>query len=256
MLRVVTHCLSRGRIIRFVGLLSAATLCGAAAVAQVTLSSQHHVLGVHRAHRAAQAPPASTTTTTTTFAPAIPYNGGAVFPNATTYAIWWGKPADFPPDAREGVNDFLEGLDGTAYIDIADEYLFGQQARTRFGGNYFDTSPPTTVDGSTSSIVAEVYKVLTANGVKPVASSETSPGASLRSRPRVRTTEAWSAASTILAQLPDTTRRQRIRSIESRVGHGSSDGDEHEYSDNERRRQCSLPSTCTWRERCERCGTM
>jgi hypothetical protein len=171
MLRVVTHCLSRGRMIRFVGLLSAATLCGAAAVAQVTLSSQRHVLGVHRVHRAAQAPPASTTTTITTSAPAIPYNGGAVFPNATTYAIWWGEPADFPPDAREGVNDFLKGLDGTAYIDIADEYLFGQQARTRFGGNYFDTSPPTTVDGSTSSIIAEVYKVLTANGVKPDATA-------------------------------------------------------------------------------------
>jgi hypothetical protein len=26
----------------------------------------------------------------------IPYLGGAVLPNPTVYALWWGDPADFP----------------------------------------------------------------------------------------------------------------------------------------------------------------
>lgn len=68
----------------------------------------------------------------------IPYLGGAVLPNTTTYAIWWGKPSDFPSDAPEGLDDFLEGLGGSPYLGLANEYLFGQEAHTRFGGNLFD----------------------------------------------------------------------------------------------------------------------
>jgi hypothetical protein len=97
----------------------------------------------------------------------IPYLGGPVLPNTTIYAIWWGNPSDFPSDARNGVDDFLESLDGSAYLHIADQYLFGQQAHTHFGGNFIDNSPPPTQDPPTTEIVAEVYNVLTGNGVKP-----------------------------------------------------------------------------------------
>jgi uncharacterized membrane protein len=99
------------------------------------------------------------------------YFGGQLLPNATIYAIWWGKPSDFPADAREGIDDFLENLDGSAYLAIADQYMFGQKTHTHFGGNLFDSSAPpvqvpATPDTFVDDVVAEVNKVLTANGMK------------------------------------------------------------------------------------------
>ena len=37
----------------------------------------------------------------------VSYFGGLLSPNATIYAIWWGKPSDFPADPL-GIDDFLE----------------------------------------------------------------------------------------------------------------------------------------------------
>jgi hypothetical protein len=103
----------------------------------------------------------------------IPYNGGAVLPNTTTYAFWWGKPSDFPSDAIDGLDDFLQGLDGSAYIGLANQYLFGQKAHTHFGGNLFDRSappngPPYFVEpGGFFFFAPEIVKILTQNGQKP-----------------------------------------------------------------------------------------
>jgi len=99
--------------------------------------------------------------------PAIPYNGGAVFPHPTVYAIWWGSPADFPSDTQDGIDDFFHILNGTPYLALANQYLFGKNANVHFGGNFFDVSPPPTADPPTSEIVTEVYNVLTARGAKP-----------------------------------------------------------------------------------------
>ncbi len=97
----------------------------------------------------------------------IPYSGGAVLANTTTYAFWWGTPSGFPSDAPEGIHEFLEGLDGSSYLDIADQYMFGLDAHTHFGGDIFDYSAPLTEDPPTAPIVAEIYNVLSANGQKP-----------------------------------------------------------------------------------------
>lgn len=91
--------------------------------------------------------------------------------NSTTYAFWWGNSADFPPDAQQGLDEFLEGLDGSAYLAIADQYMFGTKPHTRFGGNIYDHSPlsPNPIDPVTGADVfgAEVCSVLSAKGVKP-----------------------------------------------------------------------------------------
>jgi len=98
----------------------------------------------------------------------IPYLGGAVFANAKTYALWWGNPADFAPDERDGIDDILRyGFEGSPYLALADQYLFGSEAKTHFGGNLFDSSAPPTGDPFTSVIVAEVYNILSDNGQKP-----------------------------------------------------------------------------------------
>jgi hypothetical protein len=100
------------------------------------------------------------------------YNGGAVQPDSNIYAFWWGMPSDFPPDARAGLDSFLQGLDGTNYLDIADEYMFGVDAHTHFGGDLFDYSAPPLepVDLTTFSFInvaSEICGVLKANGQKP-----------------------------------------------------------------------------------------
>ena len=97
----------------------------------------------------------------------IPYNGGSVLPNTTTYAFWWGTPSDFPSDAREGIHEFLEDLEGSSYLDIANQYMFGPDTQTHFGGDIFDYSTPPIEDPPTPPIVAEIYNVLSAKGQKP-----------------------------------------------------------------------------------------
>jgi uncharacterized membrane protein len=100
----------------------------------------------------------------------IPYNGGAVLPSTTTFAIWWGKLSDFPPDQVKGMDDFLSDLDGSDFLHIADQYMFGQKAHTRFGGNFFDDSAPTEMpfDSQFNDLLyQEVFKVLDAHGLKP-----------------------------------------------------------------------------------------
>jgi uncharacterized membrane protein len=144
-------------------LLPAMALLAARASGQVT-PGKLHISGIHRmrgASSAAAAPAANP--------PNMVYNGGPVLPTTTTYAIWWGKPSDFPSDAVQGVDDFLTDLDGSDYLRIADQYMLGNKAHTRFGGNLFDYSAPAPFDaqGSADPLGNEVLNVLQAYGMSP-----------------------------------------------------------------------------------------
>jgi hypothetical protein len=97
----------------------------------------------------------------------IPYLGGAVFPHPLVYAFWWGNPTDFPLDTHDGINHFFRALDGSAYMDLPNQYLFGKEANIHFGGNVYDYSAPPAQDPPTTEIVAEVCSVLQAHGMKP-----------------------------------------------------------------------------------------
>jgi hypothetical protein len=73
-------------------------------------------------------------------------HGGLILPTSTIYAVWWGDPAAFPADAQEGVDQFLNGLNGSSYLGIANQYMRGANATTRFGGNLYNySSPPPSV---------------------------------------------------------------------------------------------------------------
>jgi uncharacterized membrane protein len=117
-------------------LLPVMALLAARASGQAT-PGRLHLSGIQRMRGAS---PAAATPATNP--PNMVYNGGAVLPNTTTYAIWWGKRSDFPPDAVEAMDTFLENLDGSDYLHIADQYMLGGTAHTRFGGNLFDSSAP------------------------------------------------------------------------------------------------------------------
>jgi uncharacterized membrane protein len=154
----------RGTLQAAAVLLLAVGLLAARASSQATSSGQLHIGGIHRTRGAspAAASPAANP-------PNMVYNGGPVIPTSTTYAIWWGKPSDFPSDAVQGVDDFLNDLDGSDFLRIADQYMLGNKAHTRFGGNLFDYSVPAPFDaqGSANPLATELLNVLQAYGMSP-----------------------------------------------------------------------------------------
>ncbi len=85
--------------------------------------------------------------------------GGAVIPEAALYAIWWGDPARFPADAMAGMDGFLSGLDGSAYLATTDQYLRGP-ARATFRGHLMESAPSPTHSPSSEEIVARVCQLL------------------------------------------------------------------------------------------------
>lgn len=85
--------------------------------------------------------------------------GGAVIPESTLYAIWWGDSARFPADAMSGIDSLLSGLDGSRYLGIVDQYV-RRPARTTFLGHLMESSPSPTRSPSTEEVVAKVCQVL------------------------------------------------------------------------------------------------
>ena len=85
--------------------------------------------------------------------------GGAVIPEATMIAIWWGQTSRFPADAISGMDTFLSGLDGSRYLAVADQYV-RRPARAAFLGHILETSPSPTHSPSTEEVVAKVCQVL------------------------------------------------------------------------------------------------
>jgi hypothetical protein len=201
MFRVVQFTPSRGQMIGSVGLLAAASLWGATAVAQMTPASEHAVvMPVSEAspNAASSADPISTAASISrsrkraanghlVFMPMrgtsqnaaastnpnnIPYNGGPVLPHPTLYAFWWGNPSDFPHDTHDGIVGFFHALDGSAYMDLPNQYLFGKEANVRFGGNLYDYSAPPLVPDAIDAqgnfaVTPALCNALQTNGLKP-----------------------------------------------------------------------------------------
>jgi len=149
------------------GLFLIGTLSSMAVVAQSGPNGLHNPAGIMWMRGAA--PPGATSIGPFTAISInnVPYNGGAVFPHPNVYAFWWGNSSDFPSDTRDGIDDFFHIVNGTAYIDLLNQYLFGQSPYVRFAGNVFDRSAPPTQDAPTSEVVLEVYNVLLASGLRP-----------------------------------------------------------------------------------------
>jgi hypothetical protein len=147
-------------------LVPAMTMLATRASGQAASGAQMHVQGIHRIRGANSAAAAAAPAANP---PNMVDNGGPVIPTSTTYAIFWGKPSDFPSDAVQGVDDFLKDLDGSDYLGIADQYMRGNKAHTRFGGNLFDYSAPAPFDaqGTPNPLGNEVLNVLQAYGMSP-----------------------------------------------------------------------------------------
>jgi hypothetical protein len=92
-------------------------------------------------------------------------HGGNVAASTRTFALWWGDPIAFPPDARTVLESLLVGLDGAAYLGVADEYMRGAHSTTSFGGSLFDSSAPPAENPTESVIADKACRALAANGI-------------------------------------------------------------------------------------------
>jgi hypothetical protein len=76
-------------------------------------------------------------------------HGGDVIAHSNTYAIFWGAASDFPSDEIDGVRAMLGGLNGSAYLSVANQYLRAP------------TTQPTTSYAATSVYQSQGEKFLT-----------------------------------------------------------------------------------------------
>jgi hypothetical protein len=90
--------------------------------------------------------------------------GGPVIPSSVTYALFWGDPSAFPADARSGIETLFRGLDGSAHLALADQYMRGARTKTRFGGTLEDHSEP---PEGVAAVGGEICRILDANGIEP-----------------------------------------------------------------------------------------
>ena len=86
--------------------------------------------------------------------------GGKILPSSVTYAIWWGDPTGWDSDVQPGIDSFLDGLGGSSFLAIADQYMRGATTSTHFMENCFDPSTPPTHPPNFSELRAEIERVI------------------------------------------------------------------------------------------------
>jgi plastocyanin len=89
-------------------------------------------------------------------------HGGPVYSAARIYALWWGDPSLFAADVRSTQEALLRGLDGSAYLAVADQYMRGARTTTTFAGSLTSTATP-----SESGVGTAACAALTAAGITP-----------------------------------------------------------------------------------------
>jgi hypothetical protein len=111
------------------------------------------------------ADPSKTAVAVVTVTPNLVDHGGPVMAETQTFALWWGDASAFAPDARVAVERLLQGLDGSPYLAVADQYMRGARATTTFAGSLFDPSAPPPVP--TGFVDDAACRALEANGIAP-----------------------------------------------------------------------------------------
>jgi len=94
-------------------------------------------------------------------------HGGPVLTADSTYAIWWGAPTAWPSDTQSGIDALFNGLNGTSFLGVANQYMRGGTATSSFVRDFVDSSSPPSRSPSISTLANEVCAVLNTNGVPP-----------------------------------------------------------------------------------------
>jgi hypothetical protein len=102
--------------------------------------------------------------------PNMTYHGGKIMPTAASEAIFWGTSwGTYSGDEITGIDSWYSGFSGSNYAKTSDEYTgLGLQVgpTTTHQGHLIDTSAASG-GGSTSTILAEVQKQVTAGNIVP-----------------------------------------------------------------------------------------
>jgi hypothetical protein len=104
--------------------------------------------------------------------PNLVWHNGAIMNNATTAAIFWGtrwSNASFQGDKISGLDSWYSGVGGSPYITTNTEYTgTNGQVGTAvgYGGSFVDTTAAPSGGPSTSTIQAEVCKVIPASTIQ------------------------------------------------------------------------------------------
>ena len=99
--------------------------------------------------------------------PDVSDHGGPVMSSTRTFALWWGDVAAFASDARPALEQFLNGLNGSAHLKVLEQYLFGEKATTVFAGHLLDSSAPPADEPDPSVVVDVACTALVRNGIQP-----------------------------------------------------------------------------------------
>jgi serine protease len=95
--------------------------------------------------------------------------GGKILPTAHLYAIWWGADSAWPSDTPGALSSFFSGMNGSAYLKTADQYMRGGTAQTLFAGSFSDTTTSLPHKTMTAAMLGtEVQHVLSVNNNRAV----------------------------------------------------------------------------------------
>jgi len=88
-------------------------------------------------------------------------HGGPVLLHSKTVAIFWGPTSAFDPQLQPAMVSLLGGMDGSAYLQVAQQYMrTASQISSSEGIALHDTSTPPKTALSTSNLGAEVAKLV------------------------------------------------------------------------------------------------
>jgi hypothetical protein len=91
-------------------------------------------------------------------------HGGPVRSASHAYFVWWGTQTDFPADAKAGLESIAQGMNGSGYLGIMNQYMRGAGISTAYVSAANDTSAPPSGSPSVSTIVNEACQAINANG--------------------------------------------------------------------------------------------
>jgi hypothetical protein len=93
-------------------------------------------------------------------------SGGQVLPNTRIHAVYWGDHTVLPPDGIQAVEAFFNGLNGSAYLGIVNQYLRGTPASVEFVQTILDdANPPPVLNPSGIQVQDEVCRIIERDGL-------------------------------------------------------------------------------------------
>jgi hypothetical protein len=91
--------------------------------------------------------------------PLIDY-GGEILPTTHVYTIWWGDQSQWASDVQSGMSTFFSNLNGSSYVNTANQYMRGGTESVTYVDSRSDPSaPPKKAISNASQLADEIVKL-------------------------------------------------------------------------------------------------